>query len=442
MAEYRIEPLDSSLDTYVLFGGIKWTFLLGSDLAKKSLSYAKDNKATHYIPADVQSHSAGAIRLSKAEMPPKGSRQRLYSAAAIFAQSHPTGACVGRVKTGPDADVVWVVAVHEGMIAMDSDILCTEAEAEEIIRAFREKHDDVQIIDHLDDPSQFLNHHSQLLALKTLYESVPNSLKLLVVAVMVLIFVDWGWGYLKKQRAKAERVAQIERSVDAKAEWSKALDKWALGVKLDGRAGMLAVYDQLTATPSYVGGWALESAQCVNSTGSWSCSARYRRTAFSTNSSFEESMPKGWSARWDGLVNIIGTWQAPANRITLNRANVTPLKEFNVAYISALQSVLPAYSRVDLASPVKVSIPVPTYSPKNDGVMVPVQYPEGDTKGIELPSTQALKVEGPLRSLLVLPLTNLARIDSVSFKIESRDVRPDLRSSMITAEMVGVMYVQ
>src|SRR5450830_644915 len=108
MTEANIKQLGPN--AWLVFGGIKWKPLIGSGLASKSQKEAVSVKATHFVAAGAQSAAVGTIQLP-AEKKSKVGR-KLYSAAAIFAVSHPTGAMIARELV--EGGKFWVVGSHDG----------------------------------------------------------------------------------------------------------------------------------------------------------------------------------------------------------------------------------------------------------------------------------------------------------------------------------------
>lgn len=454
MTDFRIIELQNPSDCCMVMGGIKWKTLVGLDKAKQSLRIAKQEKATHYLPADQQSHVVGTIHLpaeykanNKGKKSKTGSvsdpgvnrKRRLYSAAAVFAQIHTTGAHL--VKLQLDDGLWWVVAVHEAVIVNGTDVLCTDAVAEELAEKFLRVNPNAIIVAELGDIRPYLNVHTELVQAKSASQSVPNSAKVMFLIAIAVLALNAFWDEWQKRQRAAARTTQQTLVVDSKAEWGKALDKWARAIELDGPAGLAAVYKHLTTIPPEVGGWTILSAECVSKPKFWHCSATYKNGPFSDNISFSQSMPEGCTANWIGLDLAACTWDVAADRKSLERNSLTNVEEFNLNYISALQRVLPAFRQVDLKPAVVINLPPPVYSPKGNGEMVKVAYPT-DNKGIELPKSQQFTLSGPLRSFAVLPLTASTSITSIKVDIEGRGVRPDLRTSVITANLVGVIYVK
>lgn len=439
MTEAHIHQIDQT--RALVFGGIDWKTLIGRDLANRSHKEASALKATHYVAAGNHSAAVGTIQL-KDEKKRKQNR-KLYSAAAIFAQRHTNGAIISTYNIGDD--LVYVVAAFDGVVVKGYDIVCSVREAEAYIADFRARYENSHLVGDDTDPTLYLNAKSELVPVKSSFEKIPMPLKVGVGILLLLMIADSSWTQWKQYQARKERAASVRDVIDGHAEWTKSLDKWAQGVKVDGPKGLRAAYNTLADIPMRVGGWKLAEGQCSASASGWSCSARYDRTTSSTNESFQSNLMPGWTARWDGLMSAIGVWQLPATRIPLVRKNIPPVAEMSVDYISRLQDVLPAFRKVELTPPVKIMVAEPVVQQRNfkgQVEMVKVPYPSNQAKGIEIPSIQTLKVTGPLRSLSVLPMPGQSVIKQIRFVVDERGVIPSIRDSIFTAEMVGEIYVQ
>ncbi|WP_219096237.1 type 4b pilus protein PilO2 [Pseudomonas sp. UMAB-40] len=439
MTDAYIEQLTPN--AWLVFGGIKWKPLIGSGLPGKSQKEAVAVKATHFVSAGAHSAAVGTIQLPD-EKNNKIAR-KLYSAAAMFALSHQTGAMIAKEKIHDGR--YWVVGCHDGMVSKGTDVVCSAAEADEIVADFKSRHSSALEVSGTDaELAHYLNVNTELQPVKSAIEKLPKPVKIGVCLLLCLMLVDTGLGYWKKYQLRKMREQNIEQFVDARAEWANALDDWAKTVKIDGQPGLKGVYDAMGRIPMVIGRWQLFESECVPTSKGWYCAAKYRRTVEATNYTFKTNLPEGWVAKWDGLSTAIGSWEITAPRKPLARPAISPLAQFSVNYISQLQRVLFSYRIVDLLPPVKVVIPNPTVVQVSQGrsEQIPIPYPQDNLKGIEIPSKQSFTFKGPLRSLSVLPLVDETVIKSLKFEVEMRAVSPSLRDSVFMTTLTGEFYVQ
>lgn len=432
--------IDVNRETSIVFGGIAWKPLIGSNLAGQSEKFAIANKATHFVAAGEHSAAVGIIKLSPDKTEDKG--RNFYSAAAVFAQAHQSGVLITTQEMLDGR--VWVIAAHDGVVISDTDILLSATEAQELIADIKRRHDNAVVIKSDVETLQYLNIKSQLVPVRNALQKIPKPVKIFVVFMVLLMVLDTSWSEYKKYKVRQARALEASQYVDVHAEWSNALNQWATTVKPDGRTGLINLYIEMGRIPLKIGGWNLADASCTQAPNGWSCTARYEAGVNATNLKFIENMPKGWAATWDGLTAAIGSWEVPVERKSIDRAGIQKISDFSLNYISSLQTVLPAFKKVTLASPSSVPVPAPQiYINRGQGEeLVTIPYPDENTTGIELPSIQTFDMEGPLRTLAVLPLINNTVIRQLRFVVGSHGSVPSLRDSIFTARLIGEIYVR
>ena len=435
MTTTLIHPLGAGKD---LVFGLEWRPLIGTDLEKKSHQEAMRSKSTHYIKAGIHSTAVGCVKLNVSGS--DKNKRAMYSAAAVFALSNSHGAFITKVQI--EQELYWVVAAHDGTVLKGTDVLLSAEDADSLVKSVQERFPDANLISDERDSGPFLNDKTKLFEAKTSIESLPNWLKYVACLFVLLTFCKFGyekWSEYQEQNSMADN---IEKYVDVKAEWQKSLDKWADSVYVDGSDGYDVLFEKFMLTPPEIGYWTLVEANCTpRGNTDWVCQAKYLRGALGTNNTFLAALPKGWSVKWDGLNNAIGTWSFQSIRHKIDRSTITPIPEFSLDYVSDLQKVLYAFKQVNLTSPAKVEIDKPKV-PNTKGEMVQVPYPDNAPSEIVIPSVQKITASGPLRSLAVLPITANTTIKSVRLEIKSFDIEPSLASSALQGEIKGDMYVK
>jgi len=435
---------EASPDTSIVFGGVTWHTLLGSNLPAQSVKAAVANKATHYVAAGPHSASCGTLKISSDLAKVKG--RSFYSAAAIFAQAHQGGVFLTTHEMADGS--VWVAGVHDGNILRGTDVLLSQEEAERLVAEvesrFKDSSSAVNLVKSEFDLEPYFNARTKLAPVKSAFQKIPRPLLLVLGTLLGLIVLDTAWDQYRKYQSKKALELEAQQPVDAHSEWANALNEWAGSVVVDGPKGLAAVVHGLGRAPMDIGGWDLNKARCKAVPGAWSCSADYDAGIGATNLSFVANLPPGWTASWNGLTGAVGSWTVPAHREMIDRAGIQAIPDFSLNYISKLQEVLPAFRSVELSPPMAVQIPEPQVAVKNGShqQMVAVPYPADNTEGIERPSVQTIELVAPLRSLMVLPIINETTIQSVSFVVEGMTSIPSLRDSLFTAKLVGEMYVR
>lgn len=424
----------------VVFGGVTWKPLIGSGLAAQSEKVAAASKATHFVAAGEHSAVVGTTKLQAPRLKEKG--RAFYSAAAIFAQAHPSGVQI-YLQEFPDDDV-WVVASHDGIVISDTDVLLAQHEAEELVAKIQQRHSLAVVVTSEFDAIMHLNARTELKPVRNAFQKIPAPVKLLLVILVLLLVVDTSMSEYKKYKARKLRELEQSQYIDARAEWANKLNQWALTIKPDGRQGLINIYSEMGNAPMKIGGWNISEATCLTSAAGWECNARYESGVGATNLSFQENLPKGWTASWDGLTTAVGNWSVKVDRKSLDRSRVQKISDFSLIYISRLQRVLPAIRRVDLSPPSPAPIQEPqVYIDRGNGEeLVNVPYPVENTAGIELPKIQTLDIEAPLRTLAVLPLINDTVIKQLHFVVGSQRTVPTIRDGMFTSKLIGEIYVR
>lgn len=439
MSELIIHQL--SADSALVFGGVEWWSLIGDQLAKQSYKTAKKHRATHFVSAGKHSGAVGTIRL--VDELKSGRKRKLYSAGAAFALANTNGAVFSRTQI-EDGELWYVVAAHDGVVIAGTDVICTEAEAEELASDFNHRYKlGVEVEADFDD--SYLNERAELTPVKNAWQKIPVQVKVMALVGAALVIGNFAWTHWKSYERQKAREIFIAQSYDAHAEWDQALNQWATSTVVDGLSGLSALLDTVQDIPPVVGHWRIIEAGCSATTSGWSCSARYNRTVLATNASFRAAAPKGWTTTWDGLNNAVGTWAVESKRNSIERSKLSSAAEFAVSYISKVQVTLPSFRKVDIQPPAEVQIEAPKVRQRDmqgNQIVVDVPYPFDNPQGIELPKTQAFIFNGPLRSILALPVTPYTAIKQIRFTVDERLAVANLRDSIFTAEVSGESYVK
>ncbi|NMX92484.1 MULTISPECIES: type 4b pilus protein PilO2 [unclassified Pseudomonas] len=424
----------------IVFGGVAWKPVIGSGLAAQSEKLAAADKATHYVTAGEHSSAVGTTKLPAVKIKEKG--RAFYSAAAIFAQAHPSGVQIYSQEF--PGDDVWVVASHDGVVISDTDVLLTRIEAEELVADIKLRHALAVVITGEFDAIMHLNVRTQLKPVRNAIQKIPSSAKVMVVVLLLLLVVDTSLSWYKDFKLRKLRELEQSQYIDAHAEWKNKLNQWASTIKPDGRQGLINIYFEMGNAPMKIGGWNISEATCLTSATGWDCNARYEAGVGSTNISFQENLPRGWTANWGGLTTAVGNWTVQVERKSLDRSRIQKIPDFSLVYISALQRVLPAMKKVDLSAPAPAPIQEPqVYIDRGKGnELVNVPYPVENTAGIELPKIQTLDIEAPLRTLAVLPLIDDTVIKQLRFVVGSQRTVPTIRDGMFTSKLIGDIYVR
>lgn len=425
----------------VVFGGVTWRPLIGSDLAGQSEKVAASSKATHFVSAGEHSAAVGTTVLPARCLKEKG--RAYYSAAAIFAQAHLSGVQI--CSQDFPGDITWVVASHDGVVFSDTDVLLSSEEAKQLVEDIQSRHPFAMVVSGEIDAAIHLNARTQLKPVQNAFQKVPKSLKFIVIGLVVFLAVDTAMSEYDKYKNRKARELESSQYIDARGEWENTLNQWALTIKPDGRSGLIRIYNEMGQSPMKIGGWNISEATCLTSSIGWDCNAHYEAGVGATNQSFNDNLPQGWTASWgQGLTTAIGSWTVKVERKSIDRAKIQTIPNFSLVYISRLQRVLSAIKKVELTppSPAPISPPQVYVNHGKGEELVTVPYPVENTTGIELPKVQTFDIEAPLRTLSVLPLINDTVIKQLRFVVGEQRLVPTIRDGLFASKLTGEIYVR
>lgn len=459
-----LKALDAQQREYLVFG-LTWDVVIGSRPEKEALARVRAARATHSVLASSHASVVGFGRLEvpapvgEPKQPRKGGLQglgaalrrkrstgpALYSAAQLFADRHPHGVNAYLGEIGEDQ--VWFVATHDGEVIPGCDeVFADEAEARAALAELKQDHPQAFVVSEVHfEPitTTALLHRRQnrLMAL-------PLPLQVGMGVAVIALLIGQGaelWSAISDATGGKH---QVVVSVDANAAWREQLDRWQQGVPLDGPEGFKALLAGIGQVPMKVANWPLASLRCDPSAVGWQCRAIYKRgaQASSTNAAFSAALPTGWRVRWLDLEQgkterAQVEWQLKGERSPLDRAQLPSAAVIERDYVSQVQAVYAAFKVVVVPKVLPPpDVPVPTYQ-DSEGNTVAVSAEDVTQPQARIPGLRGLQVEGPLRSMTVLPLPAASVIQR--FDLTVADGRePSLASSLLTASVTGVFYVQ
>ncbi|MGE8635393.1 MAG: hypothetical protein ACN6P8_17770, partial [Achromobacter piechaudii] len=231
--------------------------------------------------------------------------------------------------------------------------------------------------------------------------------------------------------------------------------------------------------PIHVQGWALRRAQCDAGGGAWRCAAVYARaTSLATNQQLYERLPAGWQVSFKPLDEATLAWRVASPSISLAQLVLPNALRVDTELVGALQRLRPAFASVMLAPAVVVPTSahaagaavapavVPTSlpaSPSSPASQLPSRSAPGSPHtdrnsapgsaradgGAVLPQDvahvlrrRALRLQGPLRSLALLPSALApARWSRLVVDVQAQP-KPNLVASTLVAELQGELYEQ
>ncbi|OVZ54354.1 hypothetical protein CDO44_26805 [Pigmentiphaga sp. NML080357] len=433
MNDYVLLRFDD--DERVLVLGMRWHTILGSRLDQRARQKARQARASHYAHAE-NSEAVGVVRLNRAD---RGQAGRFYSGALAFAAEHRQGVVALRAAL-PDGRA-WVVAAQAGKVLTQSDrVYDTAADAQAALDELAERHgDDLTVLAAADidgDAMPFaamMGESSAQCLLKPCGWSLPSVPRPLAVAVLgcaAAFFLRAAWDWYRSGGNQALPAPPV----DTDAAWSHVLGEFRNRVRVDAEEDWNALLSQLADLPAEVGGWRLASAQCKRvSQAGWSCLAKYDRVhRLATNASFLAARPRGWSETWQPMDAVVARFAVARDGHPLDMSRLKTSVEHENETITSLQRILPLLSAATLGEPSPVRLEAPR---DEHGLAIPP--PASMPVILERPLT----LEGPLRSMFLLPGTLASQVEwrSVFLTVDPA-AEPSLNRSRLMAGISGVLY--
>ncbi|WOF81546.1 type 4b pilus protein PilO2 (plasmid) [Pseudomonas sp. FeN3W] len=413
--------------------GIRWLALIGSNLEKQSLHKALELKSTHYTQAGSSSSAAGFVKLKRQ---PK--KVKLYSAGAIFAQSHPNGVFLSLVEL--DDKRCWVIASHDGVVVTGTDIICSREEADLHISDLRKRYANaIVVIDDI-DITQYCNSRSELIGTKNKFETVPLWIKMAFFGVIAVAGYDVGMSQFKKYQDARIAEQNPMRHVDAHKEWALKIQESKTKIKVDGRRGLDALYSAIGKIPLKVGSWVLGEVGCDAVDKGFNCYAIYARSNASSNRSFADQAPSGWTTKWVDLNTVRASWLMTAERKNLADTIIRSEEQIQIDHISKTQLVMAAINEIKIQTPKKINVEEP-YAQNAKGQRTKIPFPAKPADDLKIPTVISFSLSSPIRTLSILPIEESTKILSINVKLNPIE-NVTINKSMISAKLVGEYYAQ
>lgn len=441
--------------------GVTWQSVVSAKSRAKTEKEARQLGATHVISREQQ---IGYGRLLSGDLAPG---ERLYPAAAIAARRVGTGICLLRLHddSGSTKPGYWLATVRNSAPTSLDKLFLSEAEAVsqalEVHSSWNADGLKIGIYSNTDIPGHIVQPLDPVDLLSAIdqkdgalqpiarNQSIPKpvliGLALTAAAVLAMKGIE---KYHAKKRAAAIAAATASNAVDPVFAWKKAVEEWASTTAApqgNNGQGILKAREALGQAPAVWNGWILERANCtataaisaVGQPRQWGCKAFYSRgLAAAVTRDLKESTPAGWQMQFLNLSNAVATWSFSESTVGLDVARLQRVEFHQVETASLLQPLRAALTD---------EIPF-NFEPV-------VIQPPLDEKGTAIPPPPEapvlrrllLTVKGPLRSLDALVSTK-AEVDWTELHLHSiqpypdGNIEPGLKSSLVVAEIKGVLY--
>jgi hypothetical protein len=405
--------------------GLDWIPLLGDE--GRAADVAGRHGASHLALSGNPPAALGmAMDLSR--------RSAYWSAALLMASQYPIGTVV---RVIPLEEGAWhVLACHEGVALVRADrsypdhaLACQAVEVLRMSYPHLSLHEDPPPGGEEDGRTAGLQDLAKLSAsvppLQRVRRRAVRWVVLVLLALAAALFVAGFW------RGSSPPASL---PLTAHAAWTLALDQTLARQPVHGPAGTRDLLQALYRQPVHLAGWRMQSLRCEPGSESphWRCVGDYRRDhAAADNRGLLAAAPADWQLDFPSIDRARTRWALTPAAMPVQLDKLSANGMLARDWVSALQGILPAFSKIQVEPPRALAIPVPR-----------------DTQGRELPrpadlpalATRALQVQGPLQSAsLLVPLAQAVSWRRVSLTF-TPGARTGVRASRLILHLEGNAY--
>ncbi len=162
------------------------------------------------------------------------------------------------------------------------------------------------------------------------------------------------------------------------------------------------------------------------------CISEYRRIDLTTNNKqLLDNSLHNWVIDFPSLDKAIVKWNISLNSKKINTINLPEPGILDKNWASKLQAILPAFTVLRLESPKKLAVQAPV---DENGIAYPTN------KKIPKLAIRKIKVQGPLRSaILIENLSSAVTWQKINLSYNP-DVKVDIKNSSLSLNMEGIVY--
>jgi hypothetical protein len=257
---------------------------------------------------------------------------------------------------------------------------------------------------------------------------LPWPIQVFVLALVLTLLLPRLWTALQRP-TPAQPAA---RPVDAAQAWQQAVAISAQQRVLHESRGYAGLLEALYRVPVMMGGWALSRAECLPGGSQWQCHALYgRRHAGASNDTLMSHLPEGWRVEFISMEQARAVWNVAESNAPLLGRLLKATADNDRQWLSQLQALSAAFSRVSVGPSVPLALVPPT-----DREGRPVARPAGQPVYV----SRTFQLTGPLRSgSLLTPLAASMSWTRVKLSLHDTAV-PSLKSSRLVLTLEGVLY--
>jgi hypothetical protein len=412
--------------------GMDWFPLVGARPLKQGRRVARRHRATHVVYAGEPAVAVGVIALPRSKM---SGAKPLFSAGQNVARMYPNATFMMLLEL--DRGGHWLLAVHGGAVVARTDsVFRTPDEAAFMVDELRLAYPHIVLLGEPGSPmpptlaaiEAASSSHSRLRRMARWPSVLPWPIQVFVLALVLTLLLPRLWTALQRP-TPAQPAA---RPVDAAQAWQQAVAISAQQRVLHESRGYAGLLEALYRVPVMMGGWALSRAECLPGGSQWQCHALYgRRHAGASNDTLMSHLPEGWRVEFISMEQARAVWNVAESNAPLLGRLLKAAADNDRQWLSQLQALSAAFSRVSVGPSVPLALVPPT-----DREGKPIARPAGQPVYV----SRTFQLTGPLRSgSLLTPLAASMSWTRVKLSLHDTAV-PSLKSSRLVLTLEGVLY--
>ncbi|MDN5844127.1 MAG: type 4b pilus protein PilO2 [Alcaligenaceae bacterium] len=374
--------------------GLDWFPLVGAHPTLIARELARRHDATHRV---LSGRNAAAVGLAR--FPAGYARHsRLWSGAQVFAQMYATGTVAAVVDL--DGQGWCVLAAHEGAVLARADKIHEQFdEACRTLDTLKQAYPKLRRLgagsdaDPAPSLAQLASAVSDIARLDRVRHHWLRRTVLSGGLVLGVILFGPRLATLYAGGIDPEVVARTPRQA-----WAEAQDAVLRKHHLPGEAGARVLLNTLYDLPVTVDGWSLRQVRCTAQGAGAACQADYTRVApRADNRGLLQGARPGWQVHFLSVDQARIDWFLSLDTVLASQAELPNAAHHEANWVSALQAIRPAFTRVQVDPP----RPLPIAAPRG-----PDSSPVARPSGLPRHATRVLRIAGPLRAAnLLIPLS-------------------------------------
>ncbi|HCN71198.1 MAG TPA: hypothetical protein DIS96_05575 [Pusillimonas sp.] len=428
------ESFLKSVSGETLVFGLEWLPLIESVGVREARRRARHYRATHFVLASDKAGAVGLANIQRGRVP--GTNKTMaFSAAQILAvlyQSGTWGMCLNL-----EPDCWWLVAIHEGVVVMRTDILAASpASFDSVISELRRAYPAMSYLQSgRDNSAPTLGDLVQRAGPTSMLQERRRgwtrawawmfAVAAVTVSGCVIFAIESGSG-------KTPDSVPTATTQQLDGRWRAAQQEALNKVVVHGVQGTQRLLDALYAVAVSPAGWRLTQVECRPGPRTWDCAAQFSRRHHATdNQALESALPASWKLHAINLDQAQATWSVPYVGLTLAQVQMPTETQNNKTWLGILQRSSIAFDRITWgeARPLAVTAPADL-----QGRSLP------RPKGLAAYQARSLQVSGPLRSYVLL-LADFHAIRWYRARLSLKDkLTPGVRTSQLGLLLEGEFH--